>query len=563
MRESPPLNLWKIFDGVATSVPDRTAIVSGARRVSYRELQDRSRRLANFFTGAGLGCKTPRSDLDPWECGQDLIALYLHNGVEYLEASISSFGARVVPANVNYRYVAEELVYLLNDAAAKVIVFHSAFSETLAEVLLELNVSPLLVQVDDDSGLPMLPGAIAYEDALNTSPESEPSPIGGSQDPDDLYVLYTGGTTGMPKGTLWRQADIFSAALGGEFRGLDVTGIAAKASARAPQPVLPIAPFMHGAAHWVGLSGILLGSTVVVNDIVDRVDPVDVWSLVEREHIQQMLMVGEAFARPLLDELERGHYDTSSVRSIVLGGAVTSPETKERMLRLIPSTAVADVAGASETGAMLSAISRSGRATEAGVFRPGPTTTVLSDDRTTIVVPGGGERGWLAKSGPIPLGFLGDADKTAASFPTVEGVRYVVPGDRAEMREDGMIVLLGHDSGMINSGGEKIFAEEVEQALLRIPSVIDAVVVGRPSKRWGQEVACVVSLNDPSVTDSELLEQITGIARYKWPKAIIRVSNVLRSPSGKADYQWARGIVTSQPSEQVAGADFAEEVDAE
>jgi acyl-CoA synthetase (AMP-forming)/AMP-acid ligase II len=544
--QPPPLNLWNIFDAVASSVPDRTAIVFGSKRVNYQELQERSRRLANFFTAAGLGCRAPRSGLDPWQSGQDVIALYLHNGVEYLEASVASYGARAVAANVNYRYVADELVYLLNDAAAKVIIFHSVFSQTLADALPRLKVQPLLVQVDDDSGLSMLPGAISYDEALAASPKSEPTPIGGPPDPDDLYILYTGGTTGMPKGTLWRQADIFNAALGGDFRGLDVAGIRKRASAQEPQVLLPIAPFMHGAAHWVGLSGILLGNTVVVNSIVSSIDPVDVWTLVEREHVQQMLMVGEAFARPLLGELERAQYDTSSVRSIVLGGAVTSPETKERILRLIPTTTIVDVAGASETGAMLSAISRLGKATEAGVFRPGATTTVLNEERTAVLEPGSGERGWLAKSGHIPLGFLGDEAKTSATFPTVAGVRYTVPGDRAEMLEDGMVVLLGRDSVTINSAGEKIFAEEVEQALLRVPAVNDAVVVGRPSKRWGQEVVCVVSLADPSISDRDLIEQITGIARFKLPKAIVRVPEVLRSPSGKADYQWALGMVRSQ-----------------
>ena len=539
-------NLWTVFSAVAARVPERIAIVSRGRRISYGELAERARRLANVLTAHGLGHHVARDQLEPWEAGQDFAGLYMLNGPEYLEATLASYGARVAPANVNYRYVADELEYLLRDAGTGAIVYHARFAPTLAQVLGRLDRQPLLLQVDDGSGEAMLPGAVDYESALAAASGGSLAPVGGAHEPDDLYVLYTGGTTGMPKGTLWRQADIFMAALGGDALPADVDGIGAAAAARDANAILPIAPFMHGAAHWIALRAFFVGDTIVVNDIVDRLDPADVWSLVEAERVVAILMVGEAFARPLLDELERGAYDASSVSVVIVGGAVTSPETKSRIMSLLPGALVADSAGASETGGALSSVAANGVAGEAGIFLPGPTTAVLDADRTMVVPPGHDGIGWFAKSGHIPLGYLGDKDKTAATFPVVGGARWSVPGDRARLRADGAVELLGRDSVTINSGGEKIFAEEVEAAVLRHPDVVDAVVVGRPSERWGQEVVAVIAVrpgSDPS--DDELLELCSArIARFKLPKAMIRVDTVVRSPAGKADYGWARRIAS-------------------
>ena len=263
--------------------------------------------------------------------------------------------------------------------------------------------------------------------------------------------------------------------------------------------------------------------------------------------VERILMIGEAFARPLLDELERGRYDVTSLRLIVIGGAATSPETKDRMLRLVPGAHVADVAGASETGQLLSAVSAPGRISEAGVFRPGPTTVVLDADRVAVLPPGHTGIGWVAKSGAIPLGYLGDRAKTEATFPVLgDGTRYVVPGDRARLRADGMVELLGRESVTINSAGEKIFAEEVERALLRIPQVRDAVVCGRPSERWGQEVVAIVAYEPGArLAEQALIGSISGIARFKRPKAVIEVAEVRRSAAGKADYAWAHAVVAA------------------
>jgi 3-oxocholest-4-en-26-oate---CoA ligase len=536
-------NLWTIFNAVADAVPDRDAIVWRGRRWSYRDLQDRAQRLAAVLTAHGLGARTERTALSPWEAGQDLVGLYLLNGPEFLEANLGGYAARTAPFNVNYRYVADELTYLLEDASTAAIVYHARFSPTLAEVLPRLNRVPLLLQVADESGEALLPGALDYEQALAGA---DPTRLPANLSPDDLYVLYTGGTTGMPKGTLWRQADIWMAALGGDLIGadLDADALAAAAAASPDQRVLPNAPFMHGAAQWVALRGLLTGGTVVVNGIVDRLDPVDVWQTIERESVGATLFIGEAFARPLIAELERGTYDTSSLRLIAVGGAVTSPETKARVLAHIPQVLIADLAGSSETGSALSQMSTAGSKPEAGVFAPNPDVAVLDADLTRRVEPGEDTIGWFAKAGRIPLGYLGDQAKTERTFPTVDGRRWSVPGDRARLRHDGMVELLGRDSVTINSGGEKIFAEEVEAAVLTHPDVLDAIVVGRPSERWGEEVVAVVQLTgDAGASDEDIIDAAASrIARYKLPKVVVRVPLVVRSPAGKADYSWARGV---------------------
>jgi acyl-CoA synthetase (AMP-forming)/AMP-acid ligase II len=536
-------NLWTVFDAVAGAVPDRPVLRWRGKTTTFADLADRSRRLANVLNNNGIGLHTQRDGLAGWECGQDLVGMYMLNGPEFLETNIGGYAARAAPFNVNYRYVAEELAYLLNDAKAAAVVYHARFAPTLASVLPRLERAPLLVQVADDSGEQLLPGALDYEGALaNASPDL------GSHDhsPDDLYVLYTGGTTGMPKGTLWRQADIFAASMGGVRIGedTDLDGITAHVTATTPGRFLPNAPFMHGAAQWLAFGSLLTGDTVVINDVVDHLDPKEVWATVEREKVDSTLMVGDAFARPLVEELEHGGYDASSLKIVVVGGAFTSPDVKVRLTKALPHVLILDAAGASETGGALSSVTTAAATAELGVFMPGPTVRVLNDARTAFLDPGADEIGWFAKSGRIPLGYLGDREKTEATYSTVGGVRYVVVGDRARLRADGMVELLGRDSVTINSGGEKIFAEEVEQALLAHPDVVDVVVTGRPSDRWGQEVVAVLSVRNDVSDDALLAAAAERIARYKLPKAIVRVDEVLRSPAGKADYAWARQQVT-------------------
>jgi acyl-CoA synthetase (AMP-forming)/AMP-acid ligase II len=359
-------------------------------------------------------------------------------------------------------------------------------------------------------------------------------------------VLYTGGTTGMPKGVLWRQADIFPAALGGrslttgaEYAGMeDLLDTVRSGRARA----LPAAPFMHGAAHWLAFNSLHGGNTVVLPRRAEVFDPADVLATIAAESVNMILIVGDAFARPLVDELDRSEHDLSSLVAVVSGGAALSAPVKKALLERLPSTLVLDAVGSSEAGQQGRQISAAGAEPTTGTFAPAEGVVIVSEDLTRVLRRDDGELGWMAQHGRVPLGYLGDPDKTRATFPMIAGDRYSVPGDRARYTKDGLIELHGRDSVTINSGGEKIFAEEVEAALSNHPAVYDAVVAGRPSERWGSEVVAIVQLREGSTaTPAELLAVCEQhIARYKLPKAIHFVDRVERSPSGKADYRWAR-----------------------
>ena len=531
-----------VFDAVAGAVPDRECIVFGDLRLTYAQVQERANRLAHLLLAHGLTVHRPRSQLQGWESGQDHVGLYLHNGNEYLEGEIGAKKARAVPFNVTYRYVEDELVYLIDDAAAGALVYHAAFAPILARAVPRLRRAPLLLQVADGSGHGLLPGALDYEEALAASSPERPRT---RPEPDDLYILYTGGTTGLPKGTLWTQAGIYDAALSRLATGVDgssLESIAASVPLAPPTRLLAIPPFMHGAAEWAALGTMLGGSTVVIPRSTTRLDPADVWRTIERERVQVTVMVGDAFARPLADELERGGYDASSLTVLITGGAATSPGVKARLTALLPQALLIDAAGSSETGTHLTQVSSFAAAPVTGLFAPDPTTCVIDEAKARVVEPGHDGIGWLARRGTIPLGYLGDPAKTTSTFPVVGGERMAVPGDRARLLADGIVELLGRESMTINTGGEKVFAEEVEQALVRHPAVDDALVVGRASDRWGQEIVAVVQLHpDVRVTDEELIGSTAGnLAGFKRPKAIVRVGLVRRSPSGKPDYAWAR-----------------------
>ncbi len=523
-----------LHEAIAAVVPERECIVAGGMRRTWAEVDDRTRRLAAVLAGAGIGLRSDVADpqaLAPWESPHDHVALYLHNGHEYLEGMLGAWKARAAGVNVNYRYVAAELHYVLADSRARAVIFHGAFAATLAEVLPDLPAVALLLQVDDDSGAGLVPGALRYEDALAAASPAAPEGLS----PDDRYILYTGGTTGMPKGTLWRQGDFLAAALG-VTAPLDE--IVETARARAGLRTLPSAPFMHGAAHWNAISAWTSGGTVVVQDDPTRLDPADVLATCARERVSALQIVGDPFARPLLDELDAHDHDLSQLRFLLSGGAVLSAPVKERLVARIPGLRIVDVLGSSETG-------RQAVAGTDAAFRPERSTVVLSADRTRRLTPGEDEIGWLAQSGRVPLGYLGDEAKTRATFPTVDGVRHAVAGDRVRLLADGTIELLGRDSVTINTGGEKVFAEEVEQVLTAHPAVADAVVAGRPSERWGSEIVAVLSAR-PGVTppgDDELRTHCrTALAGYKVPKAFCWVDRVERSPAGKPDYAWARDL---------------------
>jgi 3-oxocholest-4-en-26-oate---CoA ligase len=549
-RSGDDHNAAALHEAIAAVVPERECVVAGGRRLTWRQVTDRTRRIAGLLSGAGLGLRgdpAPGAG-DPWESPHDHVALYLHNCPEYLEAMLGAWKARCAPINVNYRYVAGELAYVLRDSAAAAVVYHASFAPTLAEALPDLPGVRLLVQVDDGSGTPLLPGGADYESALAAADALVPTGLST----DDRYILYTGGTTGMPKGVLWRQGDFLATCLGVTGTSADIVATAARQGGSLR--TLPAAPFMHGAAHWNALSAFVSGGTVVLPDQATRFDPADVLATCEREGVTALQIVGDPFARPLLDQIDARTYDLSRLRFVVSGGAVLSTAVKARLIERIPGLRIVDVLGSSETGrqAVAGAESLAPTAARAGpTFRPGGQALVLSGDRSRRLTPGDPEIGWLAQAGRVSLGYLGDAAKTAATFPLIDGVRHAVAGDRVRLLADGAIELLGRDSLTINTGGEKVFAEEVEQALTAHPDVADAIVTARPSERWGQEIVAVVAPH-PGADVSGLRDGLrdhcrSRLAGYKVPKAFCWVERVVRSPAGKPDYAWARAVAESEP----------------
>jgi len=538
-----------LHEAVAAAHPSREALVWRGRSVTWAELTERTRRFAGVLAAHGIGRRAEVIDPAPWESAHHHVALYLQNGNPYLEAMVGSWKARAAPVNVNYRYVAEELTHVLTDSAAAVVVYQGCFAERLATVLPQLATAPLLLRVDDGSGDDLLPGALDYEAALAAATPLEPTGLS----PDDLYVLYTGGTTGYPKGVLWRQADFLVSALGLSRReGTDfasVDEIVARAAGGDRVRSLPAPPFMHGAAHWNALSTWLSGGTVIIQDHVDRFDAADVLDTAARHGASTLLIVGDAFARPLVDELARHTYELPHLRHVFSSGAILSSPLKQALLDLVPGLRILDVLGSSESGRQGVRRTSATEAARSANFERDATSVVISDDHLRILSPGDTELGWLATRGRVPRGYLGDEAKTRRTFPEIDGQRYAVPGDRARVLADGSIELHGRDSVTINSGGEKIFAEEVEHALKNHPDVHDALVVGRPSERWGQEVVAVVAARPGTTPTAEALvaEAAEHVARYKLPKAVVFVADVPRSPSGKPDYAAARLLATDAP----------------
>ena len=537
-------NLARAIAAVAEAHPDRIALIHRGSEVSFPDFVDRYRRLGNALDAAGLSCRKERSELGGHESGQDHIALYLNNEFEYLESMLGGWAARAATFNVNHRYMADELCYLLTDSEAKAVIVNSVYAPNLAEVLPQLPNIELIVQVPDQSGNRLLEGAVYYNDFIYGH---EPRDLSHCS-PDDLYVLYTGGTTGLPKGVLWRNADFFVGALGGlnrkENREYDSYAEIASAAGKGTLRWMTSAPFMHGAAQWIALQALSMGHTVVLPDITDRYDAASVLEVCEREDVEFLQIVGDAFARPLLDASRSSQLIPRSLRSIISGGAVLNAELKEELKQQFGGVTIRDSIGSSETGVQGSNVSTKTERASTGDFEPASGSAVVNPQMDAVVEAGSDEIGWFAMSGRVPLGYLNDAEKTQKTFPVIGGVRFSVPGDRARLLEDRRIQVLGRDSVTINSGGEKIFAEEVETAVQTHPAVYDAIVCGRPSPRWGNEVVAIVQLVEQAkVLESEIIEHCGGyIARYKRPKAIIQVNQIKRSPAGKPDYRWAQSI---------------------
>jgi acyl-CoA synthetase (AMP-forming)/AMP-acid ligase II len=514
--------LADLFEIVVDTVPDRLALVAGDVRLTYAELDQRANRLAHALEERGV-----RPD--------DHVAVYSWNRAEWVEAWWACYKIRAVPINVNYRYSGEELRYLFDNADAVTILHEPEFTPLVRELAPGLPKLRFTLELGEE-----------YEQALAAA---APERTFGPRSADDHYVLYTGGTTGMPKGVVWRHEDIFFAALGGNGMGgqppVEKPDDLAERAAREPGRTFILPPLMHGAAQWGAcncVSGFLGGGTIYLN-VLHKMDADAIWRYIADEKIYTATVVGDAMARPLADALEahQGEYDLSSFIALGSGGAILSRAVKEAILKHLPNIVVNDAYGASETGAGSTAPS-------AGDERPrfllNNETAVLDDDLRPIQ-PGSEKVGRMARTGHIPLGYYGDPAKTARTFPTdADGRRWVVPGDFATVDEDGGITLLGRGSQCINTGGEKVYPEEVESVLKAHPAVYDALVVGVPDERFGERVAAVVQVRDGQQTDLDDLQQHcrSKLAGYKIPRSLVMTPAMPRSPAGKADYRGARAL---------------------
>ncbi|MDA0203327.1 MAG: AMP-binding protein [Actinobacteria bacterium] len=530
-----------ILRAIARDRPTAEHTVAGDRRLTWAETDDRSDRLAGVLASAGLGCTAERATLPRHRSGQHHLGILTYNRLEYLESMVGCWKARVAPFNINYRYGPSELEHLLTLAATSALVVQGSLAERVAGIVDRLPDLRLILQIDDGSGAERIPGALDYEEALRSSGGA---PTDRAPSPDDLYLLFTGGTTGLPKGVMWRNGDAVTECFNGSRRARDLAEFVAAADTGLRS--LPAAPFMHGAGHWSALRALLGGGTVIVPEHDGRLDPDAVWAMVDREQVNLMLIVGDAFARPLIEALDRGHHDGSSLNVLVTGGAALSPGVARRLLERLPTLMIVDGFGSSEAGGQMTRVTTSGNPDTPG-FKTNDRTFVLSEDRSRILPPGDPETGWLARSGRLPLGYLDDAEATERTYPTIDEERLVVPGDRARVLADGTVHLLGRESGCINTGGEKVFAQEVELAVVGLAGVADCLVIGTPDERWGHVVTAVVEPLPSETIDLDTVRRgLDGvIADYKIPRRLVIVERIERGPNGKADYRWAEQIASA------------------
>jgi 3-oxocholest-4-en-26-oate---CoA ligase len=529
-----------VLDAIADVVPDRVMTVCGNRRSTFAESASRTNRLANYLSDKGFGIYAARDTLERWECGQDRVALIMYNDL-YPDMVIGCLKARVVPINVNHHYSVREIRDLLDYLRPRGIIYHRSLGARFAEVLPPIG-TELLVSIDDGSGAAELSRAVSLDDVLAEG--NSDFHLTGS--PDDLIMMCTGGTTGRPKGVLWRQSDMYVLSMVGDDHA-SVTEIHDRVRNGGP-PWFAVSPLMHAAGMWTAFAALCAGLTVVMYDDRKKLDARSVWETAEREKVGMITMVGDAYAGPLIAELRARPYDLSSVQSIGTGGAATNPKHKRALMEFLPQATIIEGFGSSETGNMAFGYSRDGNASE--TFEPRVGATVVSADRSRFLRPGEDEIGWAARVGRIPLGYFGDAEATQRTFPEIDGQRVVIPGDRASIEKDGTIRLLGRDSLVVNTGGEKVFVEEVEEILRAHPGIADALVVGRPSERWGQEVVALIAAHPGAglAADGQALYTFctSQLAHFKAPKAFIFVEQIQRLGNGKPNYRWAREQATQQ-----------------
>ena len=523
-------NYADVWETVADVQPEATAVTQGSRNVAWAEFDSGADGVAQFLLDLGVA-------------QQDKLALYLYNCPEYLQASLSAMKVGLAPVNTNYRYGDDELSYLWDNADAVAVVFHGAFASRIEGILERVPRVKGWLWVDDGSG-PCPDWATPYDDAAKSAVGRVRARWGRSG--DDLYMLYTGGTTGMPKGVMWRQDDLFAKLIDGGVRHYDVNGgIEGVRAALTANPggatLLPACPLMHGTGAFTANTVLAEGGRVVLLES-RRYDPVELLDTVEREGVNGLVIVGDPFSRPLIAALDAhpGTWNLSSLMMVISSGAMWSEQVKQELLAHHGSMLLVDAFSSSEALGMGVSVSGGGSAAKTASFALSPDVKVLSEDGLRELAPGSEEIGLLAVGGRNPLGYYKDEDKSERTFKMIDGVRFSVPGDYAQVDADGSIHVLGRGSVCINSGGEKIFPEEVEEALKTHPAVQDAVVVGIPHQTYGEQIVAVVEPVDGSETaaEAELIAHVKErLASYKAPRRVRTVATIGRAPNGKVDYK--------------------------
>ncbi|MGW5387647.1 acyl-CoA synthetase [Nocardia sp. NPDC003963] len=537
-------NIADLVEHTIDLVPDRVALADDHRSVTFAQLEDRANRLAHYLLEHGV------------QPG-DKVGIYSRNTIEAVTSMLAVFKARAVMVNVNFRYVENELQYIFENSDMVALIHERRYTDKVVNVRSKVPHLKAVLIVDDGTAAATPADAVDFEAALA---ESSGERDFGDRSNDDIFMIYTGGTTGMPKGVMWRHEDWWRV-LGGGINFMTGEYVQdewqqAKNGAAGGQMVrYPIPPLIHGGSQTAVFHGLFDGGKTIM---IPEFDAHTVWQAVDAHGINMIFITGDAMARPMLDALKAGHpetgdtYQHASLWAMASSAALFSPALKDEYIDLLPNTVITDSIGSSETGFGGISIAAKGATHTGGPRVKIDASTAVIDENGKPVVPGSGQTGVLARKGHIPIGYYNDPVKTAATFKEYDGVRYSIPGDWARVEEDGTVTMLGRGSVSINSGGEKIYPEEVEGALKCHPEVFDALVVGVPDERWGQRVAAVVQCRGANRPTLEELRPVLTqeISSYKMPRSLWFVDEIKRSPAGKPDYKWAKAQTEERDADE-------------